>query len=99
MKFIRLTLTFYQSFAIFSIVITIACASIFYTWGIGSLSILVWFKFATLAFTFYSINSSKDDYLIYFTNLGLSKRKIWIAAFSFDMLLFILFTLVALKLR
>ncbi|MCF6356352.1 MAG: hypothetical protein L3J54_00975 [Draconibacterium sp.] len=90
MKTIRLILTFYKSFAFLSFLITFACASIVYANGIGTLTVLIWFKIATLGLFYYYINSYKRNEMYYYKNLGISKLTLWLPILIFDFLFFLI---------
>lgn len=97
MKAIRSILTFYQSFAILSLIITGSCVVILYAQGSGTLTVLFWFKMITMGVIFYHINKYKNDEFYYYKNLGLSKLTLWFSSFGSDITLFIF--LLALTLR
>lgn len=97
MKTIRLLLTFYKSFAVFSIFITLSCSGIIFEWGISTITALIWFKIITLGIIFYTVSTSKNDSFSYYKNLGLSKVHLWIATFIFDFLLFMTVLILILK--
>ena len=82
-------MTFYKSFAFASWMITLSCMLIAYTHGIGTFSVLFWFKIITLGLIFYFIDSYRRDGLYFYKNLGLSKLNLWISALSIDFIIFI----------
>src|SRR5690242_16076421 len=86
---IRLLWTFYTSFVIVSLIITAICLSIFWKYGVSTFFALFWFKLATLAITFYFINSYKAKEYYYYQNLGISKVLLWSATLSFDFAFFL----------
>ena len=90
LRTLRLIWTFYKSFYLISILLTICCLVFFREFGLGVFTTLIWFKIATLGLTFYFIHSYKDKEYYYYQNLGISKRLLWITTLSFDFALFIL---------
>ncbi len=98
-KTIRLILTFYQSFAFASLVITMSCVSMMYAFGIDTFTMLFWFKLITFGLIFYYIQHLKKDDLYYYKNLGLTKRFLWGWALTIDVMLFLIFMLITLKIR
>lgn len=99
MRTIRLILTFYNSFAFVSLMITLACLSIIYTWGFTTFVALFWFKIVTAGIIFYYINSFKKDVFYYYKNLGLTKKYLWFSSLTFDFVLFLILLKIALKIR
>ena len=89
MRPIRLVITFYRSFALASLIITMSCLAILHTWGIETFTALFWFKIITLGIIFYYIQSSNKNLFTYYKNLGLTKKGLWISALSFDVFLFL----------
>ncbi|MFZ6024663.1 MAG: hypothetical protein ACOYVG_09460 [Bacteroidota bacterium] len=96
---IRLISSFYQSFLLFSILITTCCISIFWEHGFGSFITIFWFKIASLGLTYYFINSYKRKTYYYYFNLGLSKTILWTATLVFDFMLFLLLIILTYKIR
>ena len=99
MKIIRLTITFYKSFAFASLMITLSCLSIIYTWGVATFPILLWFKIITLGLIFYFIHNFKKDQFFYYKNLGLTKKHLWVSVLTFDFILFLILITLTLKIR
>lgn len=99
MRTIRLILTFYKSFAFASMMITLSCLSIIYTWGIDTFAVLFWFKIITLGLIFYYIHSIKKDNFYYYKNLGLTKKILWISSLSMDFIIFLILITITLKIR
>lgn len=89
--------TFYRSFVLASIVITICCIKLLWDYDFMIFGILFWFKVATLGIVFYFINSYKSNH--YYQNLGVSRTVLWAATLSFDLFLFIFLTVLAFKIR
>jgi len=93
MKTLRLLLTFYKSFAAFSLLLTMISLFIIYESGndgIYTLKILIWFKLFTIGLIYYFINSYKKNEYYLNLNLGISKAKLWIPILIFDFSIFIL---------
>ncbi len=88
-KTIRLIWIFYKSFLVLSLFINLCCISIFWNHGFSSFSVIFWLKMATLALTYYFINTYKNKEYYYYLNLGISKFLLWIVSLSFDFVLFI----------
>ena len=99
MKTARLILTFYKSFAFASLMITLSCLSIIYTWGINTFTALFWFKVITLGLIFYYIHSLKKDNFYYYKNLGLTKKFLWISSLTLDFIVFLILITITLKIR
>lgn len=89
LKMVRLIWTFYRSFLLSCIIITVCCLSLFWKYGLSIFTSLFWFKAATLALTYYFINSYKSKEYYYYLNLGVSRHLLWIAALGFDFALFL----------
>jgi hypothetical protein len=98
-KTIRLIWTFYKSFFLLSLLLTIFSLVLFWEYGLSIFSELFWLKIVTLAITFYFINSQKNKEYYYYQNLGLSKNLIWTTSLIFDFFLFILLIILIYNLR
>lgn len=97
MKTFRLILTFYKSFALASLLMTLACLGILYGAGkdgIHMLQAIFWFKVFTLGFIVYYINSYKRKEIYYYKNLGVSKNRLWIPILIFDFTLLLIFMII-----
>ncbi len=81
--------TFYRSFLLFSLLVTVACLNLFWKNGTSILVVLFWFKITTLGLTYYFINSYKSKEYYYYFNLGVSKVMLWTATLCFDFALFL----------
>ena len=88
-KTIRLIWTFYKSFLFVSLLITTCCLCLFAKFGFKIFIGLFWLKIATMALTWFFINSYKSKEYYYFQNLGISKALLWTTTFIFDFTLFI----------
>lgn len=88
-KKLRLIFNFYRSFAIPSTLITLACIGVVYTNGLSAITVLFWFKIATLALMVYFHNGYKRNELYYYKNLGISRQQLWIPSLLFDFSLFL----------
>ncbi len=99
MRNLRLLFSFYKLFAFVSGIITLACLSIGYSWGIEVFAPLFWFKVITLGLIYYYVNSYNKNIFFYFKNLGLSRRRLWVFAFVFDFGLFLVLLILAMVIR
>jgi len=99
LKTIRLIGSFYQSFLLASIVITICCLSIFWSNGFSSFIAIFWFKIITLALTYYFVNSYNSKRYYYYFNLGISKVVLWTVSLVFDVALFLILIILMNKIR
>lgn len=90
---IRLIVHFYRGFWLLSSLITAACMVLFWEYGFGIFSMLLWFKLATMFLIFRFIKSYKAREFYYYHNLGVSKLVLWGVTLSFDLIvyLFLLF--------
>ena len=89
LKTLRLLWTFYKSFLAVSLCITACGLGIFWKYGHSVFVGVLWLKMATLALTFYFINSYKNKEYYYYLNLGISKPLLWSIPILFDVALFI----------
>ena len=101
LKKLRLLLSFYLSYSLVTILITLACAFTLYkaiafsSQPLKMLPAIVWIKVITTGIIFYYINNYQQKQFFYFQNLGLSKLFLWSCTIAFDfMLFFILLTLI-----
>ena len=99
MRFIRLIIDFYKSFALLSFLITLSSVIIVYANGYHAFTILFWFKIITVGLIFYYINDYKRAEFYYFKNLGLTKRILWTSTIFFDMTLYIILIILTIKFR
>lgn len=88
-KSFRLLFTFYSSFFPATFVTSIACASLFAYLGMPALTILIWFKIATLGIVFYYISKYKYKEFLYYQNLGISKTFLWYGTMMMEFLIFL----------
>lgn len=98
-KTARLIWTFYRSFVLASVVITICCIKLLWDYDFIIFGLLFWFKVATLGLVFYFINSYKSNHYYYYQNLGVSRIVLWATTLGFDLFLFIFLTVLAYKIR
>ena len=87
---IRLLLTFYKNFFLFSFLITLSCASLYWEYGPPILTVLVWFKLLTQGLTWNFIRTYKKKEFYYYRNLGLRDTILWSVILGMDLSLFIL---------
>jgi len=90
LKFFRLSLTFYKSFALASIAITGFCIFLIRKHGLGAFSTVFGFKIIGSIVIFYFIANYKKKEFYYYRNHGLSSNLLWIIAESIDLSLFFL---------
>ena len=95
---IRLLTTFYRSFFIVNLLITLVCAGLFREYGFSIFPTLFWLKLATMALVFYYIRNYKKKEFYYYLNLGLSRRLLWISTLSVDFCLYLVLILLVNKL-
>jgi O-antigen/teichoic acid export membrane protein len=88
-KAIRLYWTFYKSFFISSLLITIICLQLIWKYGIGVYFGVFWLKVISFVFIFYFINTYKKGEFYYYQNLKISKLSLWAYTLTFDFLLFL----------
>lgn len=90
MKKIHLIFYFYKSFALASIIISGFLCYLINLWERNGLiiSILIFFKIITLGIIYYFINDSHKDEFIFYKNLGLSEKHLWISTISFDFMIY-----------
>ncbi|WP_139337776.1 hypothetical protein [Pontibacter indicus] len=98
-KTVRLIWTFYRSFMLASLVITLCCIKLLWDYDFKIFGILFWFKVATLSSIFYFINSYKSNHYYYYQNLGISRALLWTTTLVFDILLFISLIVLAYNFR
>lgn len=91
---IRIILTFYRSYFIASLVISLACASVIFANGLKVLSGVLLLKVVSLMIIYFFISAYKRPEFYYYQNLGFSKKRIWILSIITDMLLFILLLII-----
>ncbi|MBC8984357.1 hypothetical protein H9X96_01055 [Pedobacter sp. N36a] len=87
-KSFRLLLTFYSNFFPATFVTSIACASLFAYLGMPALTILIWFKIATLGIVAYYISKYKYKEFLYYQNLGIPRTFLWSGTMLLEFLIF-----------
>lgn len=98
-RFIRLIYTFYSTFNIPSILISVLCAGIFRISGLSFFVVIFWFKLISMGFIItFTDNYRKKEYY-YYQNLGLSKTTLWCSSLIFDFILFLGLIIAAYQLR
>jgi len=88
---IRLLLTFYKSFFLLQLLISLSCAILLWEYGLPMLKVLLWLKAACLFLTFYFIRTYKEKEFYYYRNLGIRDTILWSLTLGCDGLLFTLF--------
>lgn len=99
LKTIQLILTFYRSFLITSFFLTALCIGMFWKYGIIAFTGIFWFKICTLFLIYYFISGFKAKEFLYYQNLGISKRLLWVVTLSFDCIIFLLSMILTYKIR
>jgi hypothetical protein len=87
---IRLLLTFYKSFFLFSLLVSGACAALYWEYGPPILKVLLWFKLLTQGLTWNFIRTYKNKEFYYYRNLGIRDTILWSVTLCVDLSLFIL---------
>jgi hypothetical protein len=90
-KTIRLLLTFYGNFFLLNLLITLACAFLFWEYGSSIFAVLFWFKIVTLGLVWYFTEHYKKKEFYYYLNLGISKTFLWTTTLGFDISFFLFF--------
>jgi hypothetical protein len=57
--------------------------------GIRVFAVIFWLKLMTLGLTVFFINDYKSKEYVYYQNLGISKKLLWIVTLIFDFALFL----------
>jgi hypothetical protein len=96
---IRLIATFYNTYNIPSILISLLSAGIFRISGWSFFVVIFWFKLISMAFIITFINSYRKKEFYYYQNLGLSKIALWTGSLFFDFVLFLTLLILAYQLR
>ena len=74
------------------------CAYFFIKYGISVFSVLFWFKIITLILIFLYIKNYRHEEYYFYKNLGVGKKKLWTFSFVIDMVIYFIFTIIALNL-
>jgi len=91
---LKLLLTFYLSFSLVALLVTLAGAFTLYNAGMFTekpeklLPLIIWIKLITTGIVIYYINNYQQKQFFYFQNLGLSKLFLWSCTLTFDFVLF-----------
>jgi hypothetical protein len=96
---IRLIVTFYNTYNIPSILISLLSAAILMKSGLSFFVVVFWFKLISMAFIITFINSYRKKEYFYYQNLGLSKMALWAGSLVFDFVLFLVLLIFAYQLR
>lgn len=99
MRTFGLIVSFYKSYAFSSLAITVVCMYFPYMFGLGTFSMLFWFKVMTLGMIFYLNNSYKKNEYYYYRNLGVSKKLLWGWTLSFDLIFYLVLFILTLQLK
>ncbi len=82
-------LRFYSSFAPATILVTLASAWLYYSLGNTAVTLLILFKLLTNVVFWYLVRQLNEKKMYYYYNRNISKARLWLFAFGFDLLLFI----------
>jgi hypothetical protein len=85
---IRIISTFYKSFFLLNMVITLVCLLLFWKYGWGIFFQLLMLKTIVLGLSSYFIRMYKKKEFIYYNNLGISETLLWVSTLTFDMVLY-----------
>lgn len=96
---IRLLLTFYKNFFAFNLLISLACALLYWEYGLPIIKVICWFKIATQGLTWYFIRTYKQKEFYYYRNLGIRDSVLWSVTLGFDLGLYILLLILTYLLR
>ena len=89
LKTIRIIFTFYKTYLLASVLVTVACLGLFWEYGMPIFAAIFWLKLVSLAIIFWFINSYKNKEYYYYQNLGISRVLLWGTTLLFDIALFI----------
>jgi len=91
-KKIHLILYFYKSFALASIIISGFLCYLINLWERSGfiISLLTFFKIITLGIIYYFINDSHKNEFVFYKNLGISNKSLWISTISFDFMIYLI---------
>lgn len=84
MRTLRLFATFYRNFFWFSFILFCCSVFIFVNNGLSSVKGIFWLKIITSFLVYFFVDKYMRKEYFYYRNLGLSKKKIWWAIFSFE---------------
>jgi hypothetical protein len=96
---IRLIITFYNTYNIPSILISLLSGAILMKSGLSFFVVVFWFKLISMAFIITFINSYRKKEYFYYQNLGLSKMALWTGSLVFDFVLFLALLIIAYQFR
>jgi hypothetical protein len=89
-------LTFYRSFALPSVLLTVICLSSMLLRGKEAIALFpgfFWLKVFILGISFYYVHTFRKKEYFYYYNLGWSKSRLWWTTLSFDFGLFVITSL------
>jgi len=91
---IRIVFTFYSSYFIAGLIISLACASIVLSTGLTAMSGVLLIKTVSLVIIYFFISAYKHQEFYYYQNLGFSKKRIWVFSIIADLILFIMLMII-----
>ena len=94
LRHIRIVLTFYSSYYITSLIISLACASIVLSAGLTAMSGVLLIKTLSLVIIYFFISAYKRQEFYYYQNLGFSKKRIWVFSIMADVMLFFMLMII-----
>jgi hypothetical protein len=89
-------LTFYRSFALPNVLLTVICLSSMLLRGKEAIALFpgfFWLKVFMLGISFYYVHTFRKKEYLYYYNLGWSKSRLWWTTLSFDFGLFLITSL------
>ncbi len=98
-KAVKLTFTFYRTFFIAGIAISLSLMIVFYTHGLSPFIVLFWTKIISLLLIYLYVNKTRSHEYHYYNNLGLRKIQLWIGSLLIDLSIFFLLLFITLNIR
>lgn len=98
-KAVNLIFTFYRTFFIAGIAISLSLMIVFYTYGLSPFIVLFWTKIISLLLIYLYVNKTRSHEYQYYRNLGLKKSYLWIGSVLIDFTIFFLLLVITLNIR
>ena len=92
---LKIYYTFLRSFYFTGGCISVCCGWLFYRWGSGILTPVLYFKLLTAASVYYIVTRLIQRESYYYYTLGVSKLKLWVFYEFCDLLVFVLLLIAA----
>lgn len=99
MRYLKLCFTFYRSFGVALLVVTLICAYFFFRDGMSIYFPLFWFKIGSMVLVYFYMKEYKKEELYYYKNLGVGERSLWVFSFVLDIFVHSFVVVVALILH